>query len=406
MLIGDLLKEAQKAILSNKTRSGLTILGIVIGIASVITMISLGQGTQKMIQSNIESLGSNLLTVYPGSSRNLQGGPISLGRGSAFSLKNEDIEVIKNIEGVKYVSPEIQRRFQIVAPNSVNTNSSVIGVLPDYFYLRNLNLLNGSYFTDSQNKNLAKVAILGATVKNDLFGENEAIGATIRINKINFKVIGVLEEKGGTSFFNLDDAIFIPFLTMQKLFTGSQYLSSIIFNVENKDQIDQIKGQVILSLSNKHKVDPENPDFSIISQADILSTLNQVTQTFTLFLSAIAGISLLVGGIGIMNMMLTTVTERTREIGIRKAVGAKKLDITFQFLTEAVILTSLGGVLGIFLGWIISIFISRFINIQTYISLFSIILSFGVSACIGIIFGYYPARKAANLNPIDALRYE
>ncbi len=405
MLISDLLKESQKAILSNKVRSGLTILGIVIGIASVIAMISLGEGTQKMIQSNIESLGSNLLTVYPGFSRSSQG-LISSGRGSALSLKNEDIEVIKNTEGVKYVSPEIQRRLQIVAPNGTNTNASVIGILPDYFYLRNLNLLSGSYFTEAQNKSLAKVAILGATVKNDLFGESEAVGSTIRINKINFKVIGVLEEKGGTSFFNFDDTIFIPFQTMQKLFTGSQYLSSIIFNVENKDQIDKVKEMVILNLSNKHKVDPENPDFSIISQADILSTLNQITGTFTLFLSAIAGISLLVGGIGIMNMMLTTVTERTREIGIRKAIGAKKQDITFQFLAESIILTSSGGIIGIFLGWLISVLISRFINIATYISPQSIILAFGVSAFIGIVFGYYPAKKAANLNPIDALRYE
>ncbi|MGB9681267.1 MAG: ABC transporter permease, partial [Minisyncoccia bacterium] len=405
MLISDLLKESQKAILSNKVRSGLTILGIVIGIASVIAMISLGEGTQKMIQSNIESLGSNLLTVYPGFSRSSQG-LISSGRGSALSLKNEDIEVIKNTEGVKYVSPETQRRFQIVAPNGTNTNASVIGILPDYFYLRNLNLLSGSYFTEAQNKSLAKVAVLGATVKNDLFGESEAVGSTIRINKINFKVIGVLEEKGGTSFFNFDDTIFIPFQTMQKLFTGSQYLSSIIFNVENKDQIDKVKEMVILNLSNKHKVDPENPDFSIISQADILSTLNQITGTFTLFLSAIAGISLLVGGIGIMNMMLTTVTERTREIGIRKAIGAKKQDITFQFLAESIILTSSGGIIGIFLGWLISVLISRFINIATYISPQSIILAFGVSAFIGIVFGYYPAKKAANLNPIDALRYE
>ena len=405
MLIQDLIREAQKSILSNKLRSGLTILGIVIGIASVISMISLGEGTQRMIQSNIESLGSNLLTIYPGIIR-AGHGIISSGRGFAQSLKNEDIEVIKNIEGVLYVSPEIQRRFQIIAPNGKNTNSTVIGVLPDYFFLRSLDLQNGSFFTEEQNKNLNKVAILGATVKEDLFQENEAVGVTIRINKINFKVIGVLQPKGGSSFANFDDMIFIPSLTMQKILTGSDYLSSIVLSAQDKNKIQELKQEVSIQLAKKHNVDPQDPDFSIISQADILSTLNQITTTFTLFLAAIAGISLLVGGIGIMNMMLTTVTERTREIGIRKAVGAKRKDIVFQFLTEAIILTSLGGVIGIILGWVISQLISQFIGIHTYISLDSVFLACGVSVLIGVIFGYYPAKKAANLNPIEALRYE
>jgi len=405
MLIQDLIREAQKSILSNKLRSGLTILGIVIGIASVISMISLGEGTQRMIQSNIESLGSNLLTIYPGIIR-AGHGIISSGRGFAQSLKNEDIEVIKNIEGVLYVSPEIQRRFQIIAPNGKNTNSTVIGVLPDYFFLRSLDLQNGSFFTEEQNKNLNKVAILGATVKEDLFQENEAVGVTIRINKINFKVIGVLQPKGGSSFANFDDMIFIPSLTMQKILTGSDYLSSIVLSAQDKNKIQELKQEVSIQLAKKHNVDPQDPDFSIISQADILSTLNQITTTFTLFLAAIAGISLLVGGIGIMNMMLTTVTERTREIGIRKAVGAKRKDIIFQFLTEAIILTSLGGVIGIILGWVISQLISQFIGIHTYISLDSVFLACGVSVLIGVIFGYYPAKKAANLNPIEALRYE
>jgi len=405
MLIQDLIREAQKSILSNKLRSGLTILGIVIGIASVISMISLGEGTQRMIQSNIESLGSNLLTIYPGIIR-AGHGIISSGRGFAQSLKNEDIEVIKNIEGVLYVSPEIQRRFQIIAPNGKNTNSTVIGVLPDYFFLRSLDLQNGSFFTEEQNKNLNKVAILGATVKEDLFSEDEAIGSTIRINKVNFKVIGVLQPKGGSSFANFDDMIFIPSLTMQKILTGSDYLSSIVLSAQDKNEVQELKQEITIRLAKKHNVDPQDPDFSIISQADILSTLNQITTTFTLFLAAIAGISLLVGGIGIMNMMLTTVTERTREIGIRKAVGAKRKDIVFQFLTEAIILTSLGGVIGIILGWVISQLISQFIGIHTYISLDSVFLACGVSVLIGVIFGYYPAKKAANLNPIEALRYE
>lgn len=405
MLIRDLIEEAQRSILANKLRSGLTVLGIVIGIASVVSMISLGEGTQKMISSSIEGLGSNLLTIYPGVMRTGQG-IVSSGRGFAQSLKNEDLEVIKNIEGVLYVSPEIQRRFQIVAPNGKNTNSTVIGVSPEYFDLRNLKLQAGSFFTEDQNKRLNKVAILGATVKQDLFSDSEAVGATIRINKINFKVIGVLEPKGGTSFVNFDDIIFVPFLTMEKTLVGTEYLSSIILSAQDKNKIEELKQEVIFQLAQKHKVSPEDPDFSIISQADILSTLNQITSTFTLFLASIAGISLLVGGIGIMNMMLTTVTERTREIGIRKAVGAKKREITLQFLAESIILTSFGGVLGIILGWIISLLISRIIGVTTYISLNSILLAFGVSALIGIIFGYYPSKRAANLNPIEALRYE
>ncbi len=405
MLISDLLQESQKTIFSNKMRSGLTILGIVIGIAAVVSMISLGEGMQKMIESSIEGLGSNLLTVYPGIARSREGG-VSSGRGFATTLKNEDIEVIKNVEGVLYVSPEIFQRYQIVAPTGNNTNTTVLGVLPDFFSISNLNIAEGSLFSEEQNKNLAKVAILGKTTKEDLFGDSSPIGATIKINKVNFKVIGVLEEKGGSSIINYDDAVFVPSLTLQKYLSGSDRLTSIVFNVQDKNQIQRVKEEVILQLAKKHNVSPDNPDFSIISQADILSILNSISGAFTLFLTAIASISLLVGGIGIMNMMLTTVTERTREIGLRKAVGAKKIDISLQFIVEAVILTVLGGIIGIILGWLMSKVMSQFIGITTYISFQSILLAFGVSAGIGIVFGYYPAKKAANLNPIEALRYE
>jgi len=405
MLIRDLLQETFTALLSNKARSGLTILGIVIGIGSVIAMVSIGQGASGQIQSSIEGLGSNLLTVVPGVIQPGRG-IVSSGRGSAQTLKNEDVEIIKKINGVTYVSPELQRRFQIVAPTGNNTNSTVIGVYPEYALVRNVAIDQGSFITENQVNSMERVAVLGPTVAKDLFDDSDPIGKTIRINKINFKIIGILQPKGSAGFFNPDDMVFVPLTTMQKILAGVDYLSTIAISVETKELMPQIQEQATAALSEKHRVDPQNPDFSILSQADILGALTQVTNTFTIFLAAIAGISLLVGGIGIMNMMLTTVTERTREIGLRKAIGAKKKDISMQFLTEAIMLTFIGGAIGIALGWILSILISSFAGIATSVSLTTILLAFGISAAIGIIFGYYPARKAANMNPIEALRYE
>lgn len=403
MLFSDLLKESFRSLLSNKTRSGLTILGIVIGIASVISMVSIGQGTQKTITSTIENLGSNLLTIMPGAV--MQGG-VSLGRGTVQSIKTEDTEELKDINGIEYISPEVSRRYQIVSSTGLNTNASVMGVSADYYSARNITMANGLYFNDTQLKNLSRVAILGYNVSQDLFGEVDPLNKTIKINKINFKVIGVFAEKGGMGFSSVDDMVFVPLFTMQKILTGNDYLSDIVVSVKDKNTIDDVINEITLVLAKKHNVDPENPDFIIISQADILSSLNQITTTFTIFLSVIAGISLLVGGIGIMNMMLTSVTERTREIGIRKAIGATRKDIVLQFLSEAIILTMIGGIIGIILGWSISILIGKIMNITTLVTFSAIALSFGVSAGIGIMFGYYPAKKAANLNPIDALRYE
>lgn len=401
----DLFKETLIGISSNKARSGLTVLGIVIGISSVISMVSIGQGAAGQIQSSIEGLGSNLLTVIPGVVQPGRG-IVSSGRGSAQTLKNEDTEVVKRIEGVAYVSPEFQRRFQITSTGGNNTNSTIIGVTDDYPIVRNVSVEEGSFIGENHLRNIGRVAVLGPTVAQDLFGDSDPIGKTIRINKANFKVIGVLQAKGSGGFFNPDDTVFVPLTTMQKILAGGDFLSAISLSVESKELMTRIQEEATFALAKKHKVDPQSPDFSIVSQADILGTLTQVTDTFTIFLAAVAGISLIVGGIGIMNMMLTTVTERTREIGLRKAIGAKNKDISMQFLAEAVTLTFIGGVIGVILGWIISVAVSNFAGIATTVSISSVLLAFGVSAGIGIIFGYYPARRAASLNPIQALRYE
>ena len=403
MKIIDLLNEAIFAVSANKIRSGLTILGIVIGIASVIAMISIGQGAKLQITQSIEGLGSNILTVIPGAARV---GAMLYGRGTAQTLKEDDINVLKPIEGVLDVVPITQRTFQIVAPNGNNTRTTIIGASEGIFAVREISIESGSTFNEEQVKNIAKVAVLGKNIANDLFGDENPVGKLVRISGINFKVIGVAAPKGGAMGLVFDDMVYVPITTMQKMLARSDYLTSILIKAEKKDLLPQIQNEALLRLAEKHRVDPQNPDFSIISQEDILSTLTQVTNTMTIFLAAIAGISLVVGGIGIMNMMLTSVTERTREIGLRKAIGAKNREILSQILTESVLLTFLGGAIGIFIGWLISLGISKFAQISTQVSPFSILLAFWVCTGIGIFFGYWPAKKAAKLNPIEALRYE
>ena len=377
-------------------------LGIVIGIAFVIAMFSFGNGAKASIQSSIEGLGSNLLTILPGIVQPGRG-IVSSGRGAAQTLKNEDVDIIKSIDGVEYVSPEVSSRFQIVAIGN-NTNTTVAGVTPDYMNVHNIALANGNFISDANQRSIGRQAVLGATVANDLFTNQDPLGKTIRINKVNFNVIGILVAKGGVGFSGPDDMIFVPLSTMQKILSGMDYLSMMAVSVADKNKMAEVKDLATNALLDKHRV--IEADFSIISQEDILGTLTTVIDTFTLFLAAIASISLLVGGIGIMNMMLTTVTERTKEIGLRKAIGAKRKDINLQFLSEAVMLTFIGGFLGIILGWLICFIVTSTGIVKTQVSFFSVLLAFGVSAGIGIIFGYYPARRAAILSPIDALRYE
>lgn len=407
MTILDIIQETNSALSANKARSSLTILGIVIGIASVIAMVSIGQGAQSQIESNIQSIGSNLIMVMPG----VQRGPgtfVSAGRGSARSLKLTDADAIStDVRGVKAVAPEVTSRYQVTA-RGTNTNTQIVGTTPAYPGVRNVEVERGVFITNQNVSSASKVAVIGPTVRDDLFGEGaDPLGQSVKINKIEFKIIGVTKSKGGSGFNNPDDFIFIPLTTAQRFLSGDEYVTTISVAAESAAVTTQVQEEVTSLLVQRHNIaDPTLADFSTLNQADIIATASSVTQTFTLLLAAIAGISLVVGGIGIMNMMLTTVTERTKEIGLRKAIGAKRSDISAQFLAEAVALTFLGGVIGVILGWLAASAISRFGGLTTTVSMKSVLMAFGVSAAIGIVFGYYPAQRASKLNPIDALRYE
>ncbi|OIO07393.1 multidrug ABC transporter substrate-binding protein [Candidatus Falkowbacteria bacterium CG_4_9_14_3_um_filter_36_9] len=407
MKIRDLFAETYFALAINKGRSGLTILGIVIGIASVIAMIAIGQGAQSSIESNIQSIGSNLILVMPGFQRGV-GAQVLSGRGSAQTLTRADADAIKKeVSLIKNIAPEISRRYQITAKGK-NTNTQVVGTVPEYSAVRNIQVETGNFLTDSQINSNAKVAVLGPTTKEDLFGADvNPIAQIIRINKIEFKIIGITKSKGGSGFSNQDDMIFVPLATAQRFLAGDNYVTTISVEAQDQQSMAAIQQQITNLMLERHNIsNPQMADFNVLNQSDIVAAATSVTGIFTILLASIAGISLLVGGIGIMNMMLTNVTERTREIGLRKAIGGKRRDISLQFLTESVMLTFLGGVFGIIFGWLLAFGVKSFFGITTQISSSPIALAFGVSAGIGIIFGYYPARRAAKLNPIEALRYE
>ncbi len=405
MILDDLLKETFWSLSANKVRSGLTILGIVIGIASVITMVSIGQGAQNSIQSSIQAIGSNLIIIRPGAQRS---GGVSGGSGSGETLTVEDANAIKNVvENVVAVAPEDSKRAQVTAKGT-NTNTQIVGTVADYAIVRSIAMESGIFITEQAVKGFSKVAVLGSTTRNDLFGINsDPVGKIIRIKNVDFEVIGVTVAKGGSGFTNPDDSIYIPISSSQHFITGNTFVSSISAAASDQGSMTAVQESISQLLLSRHGFsDPKQADFNLMNQADIIATASSITGTFTILLSSIAGISLLVGGIGIMNMMLTTVTERTREIGLRKAVGIRKIYINLQFLSEAVALTFLGGLIGVLLGWGASLAVAKFANMATQISSSSILLAFGVSAGVGIIFGFYPARRAANLSPMEALRYE
>src|ERR1035437_5134814 len=407
MTIKDLLQETSSGLLSNKVRTGLTMLGIIIGIASVISMLAVGNGATQSIQARIESIGSNLVVISPGAPRTA-GTQVRASRGSGNTLTMSDVSAIANgVTSAKYIAATVTTQKQVVAPGT-NTNTSIIGTTPSYVDIKSIEFDSGGFFTDDQVTSLARVAVIGPTTRDDLFGIGvDAVGQTIRISGNEFTVIGITTSKGGTGPSSADDVVYIPITVAQQFFTGNKYVSAINISAQTAELVTDVQNQATDILLAQHNItDPTKADFSTMNQSDMLATASSVTGTMTALLAAIAGISLLVGGIGIMNMMLTTVTERTREIGLRKAVGAKKKDIRLQFLVESMMLTIIGGIIGIILGFVIAWAITLTGLLTAQISFMSVILSFGVSAIIGIVFGYYPAARASNLNPIDALRYE
>ena len=385
-------------------RSALTMLGIIIGTGAVITVIALGKGAGEAVQRSIQSLGSNLIFVRPGAARS---GFVRLQSGSSTLLSNADAKAIQErCPSVTSVVPESFRFGQLKYQNK-NWNSQVVGTLPEYQTVRNVSLREGSFFTEKDLLQKERICILGFTVYENLFGNQPALGKTIKINGINFTVKGILEPKGQMAMFNQDDQVFIPLSTAQKRLLGIDFLSNINIQAKSELHIDQAALEIEKLLRKRHKLQGyEENDFNVRTQLDILATREETSRTFSLLLAGIALVSLLVGGIGIMNIMLVSVTERTREIGIRMAIGARRRDILSQFLIEALVLSVLGGMLGILLGVLGSVILSKAANWNTLIAPSSILIAFFFSALVGIFFGLYPARKASGLDPIEALRYE
>ncbi|MBI5965925.1 MAG: ABC transporter permease [Chloroflexi bacterium] len=412
MLFSENIKIAIRALRANKMRSVLTILGIVIGVATVVALLSIGEGATASITSQIQSGGSNLLTVSPGKQQNMMSGTGQSRQAS--HMYYDDYQLLERglASNISAMVPVYQSSYTVkFGGESFNTN--IVGVMEDHKDVRSFAIAEGRFITDGDNKSQSLVAVLGDTVARDLFGTLSPIGKTISINGVKFQVAGVLESKGA-SLGSPDDNIFIPIETgyaklfgETALYNGRKTVNNILISVETTSAMDTVSAQAEYLIRRSHELAPTDElDFSVQSQADTLETLNSVTQTLTIFLGAIAGISLLVGGIGIMNIMLVTVTERTKEIGLRKAVGATKNQILTQFLIETVTLSLLGGILGILLGVGIALFFSVTGLIGSVITANSILLAFFFALVIGVFFGLYPAFRAANLHPMVALRYE
>ncbi len=405
MKILNILLSAFRALQRNKMRSFLTMLGIIIGVSAVIAMLAIGQGAEYSVKEQIAALGTNVLMVYPGAQQ--QAG-VRTAAGSSVTLTEDDaLAISRECPAVQYVSPGSFGGGQVIAGN-LNWSTSTQGVGADYLEIRQWPIEYGEFFTDQDVKSAAKVCILGRTVADNLFPESSPVDQTIRIRNVPFKVVGVLTKKGqNANGQDQDDLILAPYTTVIRRLSHWPNLRSILVSATSLQQISSAQTQIAELLRMRHKIQAyEADDFTIRNQTDLAATATATTQVLTILLASIASVSLLVGGIGIMNIMLVSVTERTREIGIRMSIGARSRDILTQFLIEALVLSLLGGVTGIILGVAGSSAISSFAKWPTIITAFSIILSFGFSIAIGIFFGFYPARKAAMLNPIDALRYE
>ncbi len=402
------LKIALRALRTNKMRSFLTMLGIIIGIAAVIAMMAVGSGASYVISQQIASIGSNIILVIPGSTTS---GGLRTGTGGAQTLSSDDAKAIMtDCPSVAYAAGNVRTSGQIISGN-MNWSSVIMGGTPELFEIREWPVVSGRPINQQDEDGAIKVCLLGQTVAENLFGSADPVGNIIRIKKIPFTVIGVLERKGQSpQGQDQDDAVFVPLRTAQRNLVRSQrtgIVGSIIVKAKNEEVINKAESEIQALLNQRHRItNSKEPDFSTRNLSEILAVAEQSAKAMSLLLGAVASISLIVGGIGIMNIMLVSVTERTREIGIRMAIGAKTNDILLQFMTEAVLLTMLGGLIGIALGAGGATIVSRFLGWPTMISIQSITIAFFFSAVVGIFFGFYPARKAAGLNPIDALRYE
>ncbi len=407
-MIGPILRVAVRAIRANTMRAVLTMLGVIIGVGAVVAMVALGAGARTSVAAQVQTLGSNLLAVIPGS---IGVGGVQQGLGAQQNLTWEDGQAIgSSIPEVEAVEAEFGRTAQVVFAGA-NTATQVIGVTPEYQQVRNHYVVQGAFFTDQDMKSRTRVAILGPNVVQTLFGSADAdpVGAQVKINRSTFTIIGVLESKGAATFggFSRDDVVLVPLTTAQKRLFGVDYVRTIYAKVRSAEEMDVAQNEIERQLRARHRIGPgADADFRIFNQADVLGALESVSRTMTLLLGGIAAVSLLVGGIGIMNIMLVSVTERTREIGLRKAVGATPADILLQFLVEAVLLSVSGGVLGIAVGAVGARLLTEFVGWATQMSVQAVLLAFSFSVAVGVFFGYYPAGRAAALDPIVALRYE
>ena len=402
MLTLDLFKMALRSLIANTMRTFLTALGMIIGVASVISMISIGEGARQQTLSTIEKFGTNIITIKPGRKKNRH-----VSSDMVKTLKLSDAKAIeKNIPLITGVAAQVYRSAQLKHGNK-NTNTTVRGTGDKYLQLSNFTIERGRYFNQEEVRSVRKVAVIGSTVLKNLFGDVSAIGKEIKVDGNNYLVIGSTEQKGALSWFDPDDQIFIPVTTAQKRLFGIHHIQSIDVQAKKMEDLEVIKKDIDSLLRIRHGIHTdEDSDFHVQNSSQWLNSWGDAAKTFTYLLGGIAAISLLVGGIGIMNIMLVSITERTKEIGIRIAIGAKKSEIMEQFLIESVLISFIGGGLGILLGIIISQTVSKIGGWDTIVSTQSIMLAFGFSVGVGIFFGFYPARKAANLNPIDALRYE